>query len=60
MALVAEEAAAAAAWPGFVRLHYCQTFHSVSVGKTVKKTNKHWYCSKVVFLVKLLIMLLSS
>lgn len=36
MALVAEEAAAAAAWPGFVRLHYCQTFHSVSEGKTVK------------------------
>lgn len=30
MALVAEEAAAA--WPGFVLLHYCQTFHWVSVG----------------------------
>lgn len=32
MALVAEEAAAAA-WPGFVLLHYCQTFHWVSINR---------------------------
>lgn len=42
MALLAEEAAAAAAaaWPGFVLLHYCQTFHWVSVSTRQKKGMK--------------------
>lgn len=38
MAQVAEEAAAA--WPGFVLLHYCQTFHWVSESKSEKGTMK--------------------
>lgn len=39
MALVAEEAAAA--WPGFVLLHYCQTFHWVSVCRNHNGTIKY-------------------